>query len=161
MRAQEIITEYHGGAWRFIRDLVPDHWPDYVVKDWFYRRSGRPQDYKTLGTWIRSVIEDYPVRRWRLETRVLALDSFDLSTQRILTQKMRDEDPIGHTIRRNAERHATQADIIKRTGRPNQEPVIAIDRDGKLELQEGWHRTTQNLLAFPNGYQGRVWVGYI
>jgi hypothetical protein len=36
MRANEILVEYQGGAWRLIRGMVPKHWPDYVVKDWLY-----------------------------------------------------------------------------------------------------------------------------
>jgi hypothetical protein len=89
------------------------------------------------------------------------MHAFDSMTQRkILAREGGLLNPM--KVPRDAERHATQAQRIQQTGTPSQEPIIAIQRAGVdgLELVEGWHRTIQNIRAFPNGYRGRVWIGY-
>ena len=41
------------------------------------------------------------------------------------------------------------------------EPIILFKRRYGYELVEGWHRTMQNLKAYPQGYKGLAWVGYL
>lgn len=161
MRIKEFIVEYQGGAWRLIRGMVPAHWPDYVVKDWLYSRIPDGSNLEDKKYHIEQILKNFPVRQWRLENRKLTLDSFIPKVQENLIAKMKKEDTSSHFIPRDEERHATQASQIQSTGQPSQEPVICLARGDKLELVEGWHRTTQNLLAFPDGYQARAWVGYL
>ena len=108
------------------------------------------------------MLKDYPVKKWRLETRDFNLESFDESSQRQLLARMRGE-PQHWPIHRDQERHEKQAEVIKKTGTATQEPIIVFKKSDSsaLELVEGWHRTIQNLLAFPDGWRSRAWVGYI
>jgi hypothetical protein len=91
----------------------------------------------------------------------LTLESFTEATQqKILARQGGSRNPMN--VPRDAERHAVQAQKIQQTGAVSQEPIITVQRPEVqgLELVEGWHRTIQNLKAFPNGYKGRVWIGY-
>lgn len=162
MRANEFLTEIQAGAWRAIKAMVPAHWPDYVVKDWLYVKIENEVQLKDKKEFVAHLLKTYPVRQWRLETRNFGYHSFDAWTQKRFLDRM------GQTIQhfpvpRDDERHEIQANLIQQTGQANQEPIIVFQRPGVdgVELGEGWHRTIQNLKAFPNGWQGRAWVGYI
>lgn len=162
MRATEFVTEYQKKVWRPIRSMVPAHWPDYVVKDWLYTKMSDQTQMADKEQFVKWVLEKYPVRQWRLESRDFGYHSFNSETQKRLLDRMGQT--IQHfTVPRDDERHEIQANLIRQTGQANQEPVIVIQRPGVngVELVEGWHRTIQNLKAFPNGWQGRAWVGYI
>jgi hypothetical protein len=44
-------------------------------------------------------------------------------------------------------------------GSSNDEPILLIRlKNGKYSLLEGWHRTMQNLLARPEGYNQQAYV---
>jgi len=156
---EDTINEIQGGLWRLMRSMVPRHWPDYVVKDLLYNIDLDPKKKIEL---VKFTLKDLPVRQWKLETRNLGFHSFDSETQRkILAREGGTLNP--YAVPRDAERHQAQASIISRTGSPNQEPIIVVQRPGVdgLELLEGWHRTIQNIRAFPHGYRARAWVGYL
>jgi hypothetical protein len=51
----------------------------------------------------------------------------------------------------NIARHAKQKELLEKSGGINEEPVILLDRDGKYELIEGFHRVVQMLIANNNG----------
>jgi hypothetical protein len=161
MNVREIITELRSGSWRWLRKAVPDHWPDYVVKDWLYRRMDDHQSLDDQRAWVEFTLSTYPVKQWRLETKDLGYHSFESYTQsKLLNRISSTAEP---TVPRDRERHQTQAALIQQRGEPNQEPIIAVQRpmmDG-IELVEGWHRTIQNIQAFPNGWRSKVWIGYI
>lgn len=161
MRAKEFLSELQAGAWRTIRAMVPRHWPDYVVKDWIYTRLSAESHIPDKKEFVKWILKEYPVRQWRLEPRELGYHSFDSATQKKLLDRMNQT--IQHfTVPRDDERHEIQANLIKQTGQANQEPIIVVQRPGVdgVELLEGWHRTIQNIKAFPNGWRGQVWVGY-
>jgi hypothetical protein len=159
MRAQEIILEYRQGLLQYVQSWFPD-WPDYVLRDWIYPAS-KGLSQSEMEAYFDDVAENYPVYRWELKTLDLGMHAFDSTTQRkILAREGGLINPM--KVPRDAERHATQAQKIQQTGAPSQEPIITIQRPGVdgLELVEGWHRTIQNIKAFPNGYRGRAWIGY-
>lgn len=159
MRAQEILVEYRQAYFRYLQSWFPD-WPDYVIHDWVYP-AAKGLDQSEMEAYVDDVAENYPVHRWELRTLDLGFHSFDSETQRkILTREGGTRNPMA--VPRDAERHNVQAQQIQQTGAPSQEPIIVIQRPGVdgLELVEGWHRTIQNIRAFPNGYRARAWVGY-
>jgi hypothetical protein len=162
MRAHEFLNEVQAGAWRALRAMVPRHWPDYVVKDWLYTQFSNPEQVTNKRKLVQWVLERYPVKQWRLETLNLGYHSFDAHTQKMLMLRAQEPDygSKHFLVPRDAERHAAQANLIKQTGQANQEPIIVIYRKDGYELVEGWHRTAQNVKAFPNGWRGRAWVGY-
>jgi hypothetical protein len=162
MRACEFLNEIQGGAWRATRAMVPAHWPDYVVKDWIYVKLSEPSHTVDKREYIKDLLKTYPVRQWRLESRDFGYHVFDARTQKRLLDRI-SQTILHFVVPRDNERHEIQANLIKQTGQANQEPIIVIQRPGVdgVELTEGWHRTTQNLKAFPNGWKGKAWVGYI
>lgn len=160
MRAQEFLAEYQQGYVKILQSWFPE-WPDYVIRDMLYPGI-KGLDQSELEAYVNDVAENYPVHTWELETRQLNLDSFDATTQKkILAREGGSKNPM--QVPRDAERHNAQARRIQQTGTPSQEPIIAVQRPDEegLELLEGWHRTIQNIKAFPDGYTARVWVGYI
>ena len=61
-------------------------------------------------------------------------------------------------IPRDAERHATQAQLAQQQGGVRKEPVILVKRPDGYDLIEGWHRTIQHFAQYPNGYTGPAYV---
>ena len=59
---------------------------------------------------------------------------------------------------RDAERHATQAQLAQQQGGVRKEPVIIVKRPDGYDLIEGWHRTIQHFHKFPDGYTGPAYV---
>jgi hypothetical protein len=159
MRAQEFLVEYQAGAWRLIRSMVPRHWPDYVVKDWLYGKIPDDANLEDKKYMITKVLEDYPVKQWRLERLPITLDIFTPDTQKKIQQREGGSSNPWQ-VPRDSERHATQAAIIQKQG-VSGEPVIVLKTSNGYELVEGWHRTIQNLQAHPEGYTGPAWVGYL
>lgn len=158
MRAQELF-EYRRAYYQYVKSWFPD-WPDYVIQDWLYP-GAKGLSQSELESYFIDLADAYPVYRWELKILNLTLDSFDANTQaKILARKGGSQNPMN--VPRDADRHATQAQKIQQTGAPSQEPIIVMQRPGVkgLELVEGWHRTIQNIKAFPNGYRGRAWIGY-
>ena len=159
MRAQDFVTEIQAGAWRLIRGMVPKHWPDYVVKDALYSRIPDNVELEDKKAHVQYLLQEYPVRQWRLEQLPITLDIFTPKTQeQILKREGGSKNP--NQVPRDAERHAAQAAKIQHQG-ISKEPIIVLKRPDGYELWEGGHRTTQALKAFPQGYIGPAWVGYI
>jgi hypothetical protein len=67
-------------------------------------------------------------------------------------------EPDVHIPARDAERHATQAQLAQQQGGVRKEPVILIKTSNGYELLEGWHRTIQHFHKFPDGYTGPAYV---
>jgi hypothetical protein len=159
MRADEFLIEYRRSLLQYIQGWFPD-WPDYVIRDWLYP-SVKDLSQSEIEGFATDIAEEYPVHSWKLQTLDLRLESFTQETQqRILSREGGASNPM--KVPRDSERHAVQAQKIKHTGAVSSEPIIVIQRAGVkgLELVEGWHRTIQNLKAFPDGYHGRAWIGY-
>jgi hypothetical protein len=159
MRAQDFLVEYRQAYFQYLQGWFPD-WPDYVIRDWLYPFM-KGMDQGEIESAAEDIADNYPVHRWELKTLDLGLDAFDETTQKkILAREGGQSNPM--QVPRDAQRHATQAQRIQKTGAPSQQPIIVVQRpDVKgLELLEGWHRTIQNIRAFPDGYRGRAWIGY-
>jgi hypothetical protein len=86
----------------------------------------------------------------------ITLDFFSEETQKLLEPRMKGQ--MSQFIPNDAERHATQKEILKKKGVSN-EPIIMTLVDGEYELEEGFHRTIQSLLLWPEGYKQVAWVG--
>jgi len=159
MRIKELLVEYQGGAWRLIRSMVPKHWPDYVVKDWLYSRIPDNIELEDKKAHIQHLLQEYPIRQWRLEKLPITIDVFTPATQeQIRKREGGSKNP--NQVPRDAERHAAQAAKIQQQG-VSGEPIIVIKQPDGYALVEGGHRTTQALKAFPQGYIGPAWVGYL
>ena len=156
---EDTLLEYQGGAWRLIRGMVPRHWPDYVVKDWLYGKVSDDLGLEEKKYHIQHLLQEYPVKQWRLEQLPITMDIFTPGTQeQIRKREGGSKNPF--QVPRDTERHATQAAIIKKQG-VSGEPVIMLKKPDGYDLVEGWHRTIQNLQAHPEGYTGPAWVGYL
>ncbi len=169
MKIQDIITEstetlleYKSGVMRTIQQLLPT-WPEYVIKDWLYtgiireyRVNGKMPDIEENVRWQIGYAGLTPQTQWRLVTFRFDLDDeWDKKTKQQLKQRI-----AGQTmsyIERDAERHATQSNLLATRG-ISREPVIIIITSDGYELVEGWHRTVQHFKANPNGYMGPAWI---
>lgn len=157
MRATEFVTEIRAGLDRYVRQQLPA-WPEYVLRDFVYKNIKNSSESDTRK-WLDAVKRDYPVKQWRLEKLTVTMKIFDAETQRRLAQRQGGSaNP--YQVPNDAERHATQAAIIQQQG-VSKEPIIVMKTATGYELLEGWHRTIQHLTAYPNGYTGPAWVGYL
>ena len=158
MRANEFLTELRQNLLQWCKQQFPT-WPDYIVQDWIYAQAKYIQDQEQLADWMQGIKKDYPVKQWRLETLDITLDIFTPDTQkRIGVRKGGSANPYG--VPKDAERHATQQAMIQTQG-VSKEPIIVFKTAQGYDLAEGWHRTIQHLQAFPQGYKGPAWVGYM
>ena len=158
MRANEFLIELRDRLSQWTKQQFPT-WPDYVVFDWIYKQAKYIQDHEQLEDWIQGIKKDYPVKQWRLETLDITLNIFTPKTQGLIKKRKGGTvNPFG--IPKDPERHDTQATMIKQQG-VSKEPIIVFKTPQGYDLLEGWHRTTQALKAFPQGYQGPAWVGYL
>ena len=159
MRANEFLTELRQSLDQYLKQQFPT-WPDYVVRDFVYKNAKSLNSQEELQDWVEGIKYDYPVKQWHLQKLDITLNVFDNATkQRLTARKGGSANP--YDVPKDAERHATQQAIIQKQG-ISKEPIIVFDHgNGKLELMEGWHRTIQHLQAYPQGYQGPAWVGYL
>jgi hypothetical protein len=158
MRLREIITEFRQSLGQYLKQQFPT-WPDYVVLDLMYPQAKGAKSQEELQEIISFIKQEYPVKQWRLETLPITLDIFNPETQKRLKERAGgSKNPYG--VPRDTERHATQAAMIQKQG-VRTEPIIVFRRSDGFELVEGWHRTIQHLQAYPNGYTGPAWVGYL
>ena len=158
MRANQFITELRNKLQDYLQQQFPN-WPAYVVNDWLYKNAKGITNSAELADWMQGIKKDYPVSQWRLETLPITLDIFTPETQqRIKLRAGGSANPYG--VPKDAERHATQQAMIQTQG-VSKEPIIVFKTAQGYDLAEGWHRTIQHLQAFPQGYKGPAWVGYL
>ena len=151
------LVEVKSGIWNWYKEQLPD-WPDYVIKDLIYMPLKNHEDMADKQKYIDICKQRWEGIVWKLEKIPITLDIFDDFSKSLLIKRMGGTP---HEIPRDSERHQIQKDLIKSRG-ITKEPIIVVKaRHQKYELLEGWHRTIQNLQAFPDGYVGNVWVGYI
>lgn len=134
----------------YLKDTFPKV-PDYVIKDFIYPII--KDDPKWAKEWKSTWLSD---STWKLETITVTLDIFIPRIRQKLKRRIEGENP--DLVPRDAERHQKQKEIIK--AGPSKEPIIMIKRNDGYELIEGWHRTIQSLLAWPEGYEQAAWVAY-
>lgn len=158
MKIREVIVELRKGQDQYVQQLFPD-WPKYVVRDFIYKNIKGMTSQAEIVEWLDLIKQDYPVKQWRQEQLKITLDIFDAETQKRIKQRQGGSaNPF--QVPKDAERHATQAAMIKKQG-ISKEPIIVIKKGNQYELLEGWHRTIQHLEAYPEGYQGPAWVGHL
>lgn len=158
MRSAEFLPELRNRVQNYLQQQFPN-WPPYVTNDFLYKNAKGIHSQEELQDWIAGIKKDYPVKQWRLETLTITLDIFDTKTQQqIKTRAGGSVNP--HNVPKDTERHVTQQLMIQKQG-VSKEPIIVFKNSNGLELMEGWHRTIQHLKAYPQGYKGPAWVGYL
>jgi GNAT superfamily N-acetyltransferase len=150
------ITELRDRMYQYIKSIVPN-WPDYVVQDWLYK--GSKTDTKD------GIIEKIsgaglaPNSKWQLVPNMkFTMDMFDPITKQRLMGRAGGTSDLGMGIPKDKERHATQAALAQQQGGVRKEPVLLIKTAKGYELLEGWHRTIQHFVKYPNGYTGPAYV---
>lgn len=160
-----IIIETREGLMTYLKnkskEITGIDWPEYVLRDWLYRNTKEvgemePSLYKNLvSNYLESFVEGHGKGHWEYKTLDISLDSFTEFVKNDLSKKM--EGFINPHIPKDEKRHDTQQSQIEKQG-VSPEPIIVIQtKDGKYELQEGWHRTVAALKKFGR-YKQNAWV---
>ena len=143
------------------KEITGIEWPDYVLRDWLYRNTKevgemRPELYKDLvKSYLESFVDGHGKGHWEYKVLDISIDSFTQFVQDDLKKKM--EGFINPHIPKDLERHAVQQSQLEKQG-VSPEPIIVVEtKDGKYDLLEGWHRTTNTLKKFGN-YKQNAWV---
>jgi predicted transcriptional regulator/GNAT superfamily N-acetyltransferase len=159
----EQINEYRDRLLQYVKGLLPT-WPDYVLKDWLVPNKG---DFSNLpaDALKNSVMEKVQGAglttntKWQLIPDMkFTMDMFDPKTKQLLAGRAGGKSDLGMGIPKDAERHATQAQLAKQQGGVRKEPVLLIKSANGYELLEGWHRTIQHFHMYPDGYTGPAYV---
>ena len=163
MRANEFIVEYRDRLLQYVKSLLPT-WPDYVLKDWLVPNKG---DFSNLPVdAIKNGIMEKvqgagltPSSKWQLVPNMkFTVDMFDPKTKQLLIGRAGGSSDLGMGIPKDKERHATQAALAQQQGGVSKEPVLLIKSANGYELLEGWHRTIQHFVKYPDGYTGPAYV---
>ena len=155
---EEEITELRQGLLGYLKQQLPN-FPDYVIKDWIYKMIKKDDNINTaegIQDWIDTQLKDL---KWETKTNFpITMDIFGNKTQQELKSRIGGE--IRQDVGKDIERHNTQQKLLKSQG-ISKEPIILFKtRDGKYELGEGWHRTTQAFKMYPEGFiQPNVYIG--
>jgi hypothetical protein len=158
MRAKDFLTELRYRLDQYMKQMFPT-WPNYVVTDMLTKGAKGFTNHAELQDWIDGIKKDYQVKQWKLETLDITLGIFTPDSQRRIKERAGGSlNP--YSVPKDAERHATQSALIQKQG-VSKEPIVVFTRPNGYELAEGWHRTIQHLQAFPQGYKGPAWVGYL
>jgi len=159
----EQINEYRDRLLQYVKSLLPT-WPDYVLKDWLVPNKG---DFSNLPTDAlkNGVMEKVqgagltPNSKWQLVPDMkFTMDMFDSMTKQRLIGRAGGSSDLGMGIPKDKERHATQAALAQQQGGVRKEPVLLIKTAKGYELLEGWHRTIQHFVKYPEGYTGPAYV---
>ena len=162
MRANEFLTELRNRVQDYLQQQFSD-WPPYVVNDLLYKNAKGIDSQAELEDWIAGIKKDYKVKRWELINDMpITFKMFHPETKKQLIARGVGGNEIKnpYNVPKDDERHATQAAIIHQQGVAS-EPIILMKGRNQYYLIEGWHRTIQHLRAYPQGYQGPAWVGYL
>jgi hypothetical protein len=150
-----VITEVRKGWYNLLREKLPN-FPEYVLKDWIYRKVDDYKDYELFLNWVDEFLVDI---EWEYEKNFpMTMDIFTDNTKNQLEVRMGGT-IISH-VEKDSERHEKQKEILQSEG-ISEEPIILFrTKDGKYELGEGWHRTTQTFIQHPDGFiQPNVYIG--
>ena len=159
----EQINEYRDRLLQYVKSLLPT-WPEYVLKDWLVPNKG---DFSNLpaDALKNSVMEKVQGAglttnsKWQLVPNMkFTMDMFDPKTKQLLIGRAGGSSDLGMGIPKDKERHATQAALAQQQGGVRKEPVLLIKTAKGYELLEGWHRTIQHFVKYPNGYTGPAYV---
>jgi hypothetical protein len=162
------INEYRDRLFQYVKSLLPG-WPDYVLKDWMVPNKGDfsnlPEDALKKGIMEKLKMEGLtPNTKWELIPNMkFSMDMWEPNTKRNLEARAggKSTELIPSTVHpdtKDAERHATQAQLAKQQGGVRKEPVLIVKKSTGYELVEGWHRTIQHFHMYPDGYTGPAYV---
>jgi hypothetical protein len=159
----EQINEYRDRLLQYVKSLLPT-WPEYVLKDWLVPNKG---DFSNLpaDALKNSVMEKLqlvglsPNTKWQLVPNMkFTLDMFNPMSKERLIGRAGGHSDMGLDVPKDKERHATQAALAQQQGGVRKEPVLLIKTAKGYELLEGWHRTIQHFVKYPEGYTGPAYV---
>ena len=151
----EGLAEARNSLFAFVKQQFPT-WPNYVLKDFLYAQAKGIRDQAELDDFLKRNKQDFGNCKWTLTKLPITFDIFTPKTQRMLASREGgSSNPF--QVPRDAERHAQQSQMIQQKG-VSAEPIIVAKLSNGYDLIEGWHRTIQNLKAFPQGYTGPAWV---
>ena len=155
---EEEITELRQGLLGYLKQQLPN-FPDYVIKDWIYKMIKKDDNINTaegIQDWIDTQLKDL---KWETKTNFpITMDVFGDKTQKELKSRIGGE--IRQDIGKDIERHKTQQNLLKSQGISKEPIIIFKTKNGKYELWEGWHRTTQAFKIYPEGFiQPNVYIG--
>jgi hypothetical protein len=152
------VNELRQGFLNYLKQQLPN-FPDYVIKDWIYKMIKKDDNINTaegIQDWIDTQLKDL---KW--ETKInfpITMDIFGDKTQKELKSRIGGE--IRQDVDKDIERHKTQQNLLKSQGISKEPIIIFKTKDGKYELGEGWHRTTQSFKMYPEGFiQPNVYIG--
>ena len=152
-----LVTETRQGLFKWLIEKLPN-FPEYVIRDWVYKMIKQSDDintYEGITEWIDSELKDLS---WEYQKDFpITMDIFTDKTKKELESRMQGE--IMQYVDKDSERHETQKELLQSVG-ISQEPIILFrTKDGKYELGEGWHRTTQTFIQYPHGFiQPNVYI---
>ena len=155
-RQLDLILEKREAWYRLLQNKLPNV-PEYVLKDWIYRKLGdNYNDYESFNNYLDEFIvgleweykKDFP----------MTMDIFSDKSRMELEERINGL--VRTDVDRDEERHRNQKELLKSRG-ISKEPIILFKHnDGKYDLGEGWHRTVQSFSVYPEGYiQPNVYIG--
>ena len=149
------LNEKREGWYKYIKNKLPNM-PEYVLKDWIYRKVDNYKDYESFNKWLDKWIVDL---KWEYKTNFpITMDIFTDNTQNQLQKRIGGE--IVKTVDKDTERHQTQQNLLQTKGISTEPIILFKTKDGKYDLGEGWHRTIQTFKKYPKGYiQPKVYIG--
>ena len=153
-----LVTETRQGMFNWLKEKLPNT-PEYVIRDWVYKMVTQSEDintYEGITEWIDEYVKDM---EWEFQKDFpISMDIFTDNTKKQLESRIGGE--VRQDVDKDTERHGTQKELLQSKG-ISEEPIILFKtKDGKYELGEGWHRTTQTFIQFPDGFiQPNVYIG--
>jgi hypothetical protein len=118
--------------------------------------GGQPWTKEGIQNWIDDQLKDI---KWEYKTNFpISMDIFGDKTKKELESRIKGE--IRQDVGKDIERHKTQQNLLKSQGISKEPIIIFKTKNGKYELGEGWHRTTQAFKMYPEGFiQPKVYIG--
>ena len=150
-----LLTEKRKGWYNYLREKLPNV-PEYVLKDFIYKKVDEYKDYESINNWIDEWIADI---EWEYHKDFpITMDIFSDKSKKELEERI--SGMVRSDVDRDEERHQNQRELLKSHG-ISEEPIILFKtKDGRYDLGEGWHRTVQTFLEYPDGFiQPNVYIG--
>jgi predicted CopG family antitoxin len=80
-----LITEVRKGWYELLKQKLP-HFPEYVLKDWIYRKVDNYKDYESFLNWIDEFLVDI---EWEYEKNFpITMDIFGDKTKKELEERI-------------------------------------------------------------------------